>query len=116
MDPKDRKDAIRRYKETPRPAGIYRVRNLKTGASLVGSSVDVPSMLTRMRFGLETGGHRDRALQADWDAMGPDAFAFETVDLLEMPEEPGYDPKDDLEVLLVMWREKLGLPERGGYA
>lgn len=61
----DRKTAVRAYKETPRPMGVYRVRNTVNGAALIGSSVDVPAILNRHRFGLEYGNHRDRARQAD---------------------------------------------------
>jgi hypothetical protein len=35
-------------------------------------------------------------LQRDWNALGPDAFAFEMLDRLEPRDEPGYDPRDDL--------------------
>ena len=45
----DRKALIRQYKETRRPAGVFRVRNTANGKSLVGTSVDLPSMLNRQR-------------------------------------------------------------------
>jgi hypothetical protein len=34
----NRKELIRQYKETPRPMGVYRVRNAQSGRSLVGAS------------------------------------------------------------------------------
>jgi hypothetical protein len=103
----DRKARVRQYKETPRPAGIYRVRNTATAKSLVGSSPDLPGMLNRLRFQLENGSHPDRELQADWDAQGPDAFAFEVLDRLEPKSEPSYDPIKELRVLKEMWLQKL---------
>jgi hypothetical protein len=111
----DRKEQIRAYKESPRPMGVYRVRNVRTGKALVGSSVDVPAMLNRQRFQLGAGGHPDRALQADWAESGPDAFAFETLDTLEPSEEPGYDPASELKLLEQMWLEKLGRAGERGY-
>jgi hypothetical protein len=103
----DRKERIREYKQTPRPAGIFRVRNTTTGRSLVGSSVNIPGTLNRHRFQLEHGSHPDRELQQDWNALGPEAFAFEALDRLEPRDDPAYDPSEDLRVLKEMWLEKL---------
>ncbi len=103
----DRRELIRKYKETPRPAGVYRVRNTVNGRSVVGASPNIPGMLNRQRFQLERGSHPDRELQKDWREFGPGAFAFETLDQLEPSSEAGYDPAEDLRVLMEMWLEKL---------
>ena len=103
----DRKARIREYKETPRPAGVYRVRNSKAGKTLIGSTTDLPGMLNRQRFQLENGSHPDRELQRDWSEFGPDGFEFETLDQLEPSDEPAYDPAEDLAVLKKIWIEKL---------
>ena len=103
----DRKAQIRRYKQTPRPMGVFRVRNTASARSLVGTSVDLPSMLNRQRFQLESGAHSDRGLQADWDAGAPCAFEFEVLDTLEPLDDPGYDPAADLEMLKTVWVERL---------
>jgi len=103
----DRKELIRTYKETPRPAGVYRVRNTINGRSLVGSSSNLPGMLNRQRFQLEHDSHPTRELQQDWNESGPSAFSFEILDQLEPSSEVGYDPTADLSVLEQMWLEKL---------
>ncbi len=103
----DRRKAIREYKETRRPMGVYRVRNARTGRMLLGSSVDLPSILNRHRATLRLGAHVDRELQRDWNDLGPDAFEFEVLDTLPPPDEPAYDARADLEVLEQLWREKL---------
>ena len=103
----DRKARLREYKETPRPAGVYRVRNTATGRSLVGSSANLPGMLNRVRFQLENGSHPDAELQADWGELGPGAFEFEVLDRLEPQDEPAYDPTEDLQILKEMWLHKL---------
>jgi hypothetical protein len=114
-DRMDRRTRIREYKETARPMGVFRVRNRVNGRFLVGSSVDVPSMLNRIRFQLGAGSFPDRALQADWKESGADAFELETLDLLEPSEEPGHDPAVDLRALEQLWLEKLGRPGEPGY-
>jgi len=107
MSDTDRKAHIRKYKDTPRPAGIYRVRNTATRKSLIGSTNDLPGMLNRQRFQLESNSHPDKELQKDWSELGADCFEFETLDQMEPRDEPTYDPTEDLAVLKKMWIEKL---------
>jgi len=104
-----RKARIRKYKETSRPAGVYRVRNTVTGKLLIGSTPDLPAMLNRQRFQLEMGSHPDRELQRDWDELGSDAFEIDVLDRLESKEESACDPAEDLRVLKEMWLESVKL-------
>jgi hypothetical protein len=40
--------------------------------------------------------------------MGANAFTFEVLDTLTAPpDQPGYDPADDLRVLEALWLERL---------
>ncbi len=103
----DRKALVREYKETPRTIGVGAVRHVASGRTFVFSSVDLPAMLNRQRAQLRLRGHRNRALQADWDANGEAAFAFEVLDTLEPRDEPGWTPADDLKALETLWMEKL---------
>jgi hypothetical protein len=103
----DRKAINREYKNTPRPAGVFRVRNSAARKSLVGSTTDLPSMLNRQRFQLENGLHPDRELQKDWIELGANGFEFEILDRLEPSDEPTYDPTEDLAALKQMWIEEL---------
>lgn len=98
---------VRQYKENPRPAGVFGVRNTAENVLLLGVSADLPGMLNRQRFQLEMGSHPDKALQADWVRLGPDAFVIEVLDELEMPKEPGHDPRDDLATLRDMWLDRM---------
>jgi hypothetical protein len=111
----DRKEMARRYKETPRPAGVFRVTHTPSGRTLLGSSKDAPAMLNRIQAELRTRGHRNKKLQADWDAGGPDAFEFEILDLLSPKETAGYDPSEDLVALEELWRDKLHLDPEDRY-
>lgn len=103
----NRRELIRAYKETRRPMGVYRVHNTVADRSLVRQSVDLPSALNRERAQLRLGGHRNREMQADWNALGPGAFTFEVLDTLTPRDEPGYDPADDLAVLEALWLDRL---------
>lgn len=111
----DRKELKRRYKETPRPAGVYRILNTRTGRTLLGTSVDAPAMLNRQRLQLRTGAHPNRSLQRDWNAGGADAFVFEVLDTLTPRDEPGFDLHEELRLLEQLWLEKLNLPDDDRY-
>jgi hypothetical protein len=111
----DRKAAVRRYKETPRPAGVYRVQHTPSGRTLLGSSPNAPAMLNRIRAELRMHGHRNRALQADWESDGAEAFLFEVVDLLPPRESADQPSGEDLKMLEELWREKLGLGAESSY-
>jgi hypothetical protein len=98
-----RKELIRAYKETPRAFGVYRVRNTVNGKSLVGASRDLRARLNRHEAELSLGIHPNKALLADWKALGKGAFEFEMLDTLEPSDQLGYDPAGDLEVLEALW-------------
>jgi len=109
----DRKEAVRRYKENPPPAGVFVVRNVAEGMVLIGATPNVAGRLNRERFALEMGSHTSKQLQADWNRLGADAFVIEVLDEIEEPEDPGTDLKEELEELRQMWIEKLELkPEQ----
>jgi len=103
----DRKSRTREYKKAARVMGVFRVRRVDAAVSLIGISLDLPAMLNRQRFQLEAGNHPNRALQADFEALGGEAFAFETLDVLDPSSDEAADPADELAALELMWRERL---------
>jgi hypothetical protein len=103
----DKKALKREYKETSRPMGVFQVRNTVTGKLLIGTSVDLPSMLNRLRAQLRMRSHSNRTLQQDWNDLGPEAFEFEILDTLPASDRPNYNPSDDLRALEELWLEKL---------
>jgi hypothetical protein len=110
----DKKALLREYKETPRPMGVYQIRNTVNGKLLVGVSVNLPAILNRHRAALRMGSHQNRELQKDWAAFGAEAFEFEVLDTLTPPERPNYKPSDDLRALEELWLDNLSpFGERG---
>jgi hypothetical protein len=102
-----KKELVREYKQRARQMGIYQVRNTANGKILVGSSTDLPAILNRHRAGMRLGAHPNRGIREDCATFGADVFAFEVVDTLPLPEDPAYDPADDLRTLEALWLEKL---------
>lgn len=95
---------------TPR-MGVYAVRHLPSGRVLIGPSPHVEGRLNRERFQLQMGMHVDKALQADWNRDGAQAFSFEVLDDLapDPSRPPTHDYVDDLNALAELWRERLAL-------
>jgi len=111
----DKRALKREYKESEIPMGIYRIWNKRNDRSLVGSSLNLPAILNRSRQELRLGGHRNRELQSDWNALGEDAFELEILDTLPPRDEPGYDARRELKVLEDLWLERLQPYEERGY-
>lgn len=96
-----RKELKRTYKETPRPMGVYQIKNQATGKVFLGSSMNLPGSLNSNRFQLNMGSHRNQALQADWKQYGPDAFSFDILETIN-PEKVAKDK----------WREAVAAMEQ----
>jgi len=104
---KSKKDIKREYKEQQKPAGIFSIRNISNGKVLIGSSLNLEGSLNRHKFMLSTNQHTNRKLQQDWNEYGSDKFLFETLEIIEVNEEAGFNIKDELTLLEQIWLEKL---------
>ena len=111
----DRKQLIREYKETPRLLGVGVVRHRASGKALLVAGIDVPALLNRHQAQLRLQAHRNKALQADWQRDGADAFEFVVLDTLKPAQEPDHDPAQELAVLEALWLDKLKPFAPAGY-
>lgn len=103
------------YKEAPREAGIFQVKNTVNGKILLGSSKNLHGPLNKHRFLLSTGGHWIKTLQEDWDRFGPDAFVFEVLEVVKQKDDPVFNLDDELTLLEQIWIEKAQPFGEGGY-
>lgn len=111
----DRKAAIREYKLSHRPMGVFQIRNTANGKVWIDSSTNIPGKFNRHRLQLNVGSHVSRELQADWKEFGEAAFEFETLEPLEPRDDMSYDYASDLEVLKDLWLEKIEPYGDNGY-
>lgn len=72
----------------PRNAiGVYQIRNTITGAVYIGSSTtSISGRWGQHRRSLQHKRHENRHLQNAWNKYGQEAFVFEIVELLMLPE------------------------------
>ena len=110
-----RKDLIREYKERRKPAGIYRITNMVNGKVLLGSSLNLEGVLNGQRFRLDTGSHRNAALQQEWKSFGADAFVLDIVEEVKFSDDPHFNVGDELALLEEIWLEKLEPYGERGY-
>ncbi len=109
----NRKDLIREYKETPRPTGVFQIRNCVNEKVFVGSSTNIDGIFNRHRFALNAGSFQSKELQQDWNESGAENFAFEVLEELEL--RAGLDVKKELEFLEDLWLENLQPYGERGY-
>jgi len=111
----DRKAMIREYKETPRPMGIFQIRNKANGKVFIGSSSNVPAILNRHQSELKLGSHRNPELLKEWREFGPEMFEFTVLEILDQSKVVSSNPAEDLRVLEELWLEKLKPYGERGY-
>jgi len=103
----DRTIAKKEYKETKRPMGVYRIRNIVNDISYVGFGTDLPARINRHKAELRLGSHRNRQLQEEWNLFGERSFQFEVLDELGQEEKPQTKPAEELRILTEMWIRRL---------
>lgn len=113
MEAKTKKELNREYKERIKPAGVYQVRNTANGRMLLGSSLNLEGPLNRHKFMLKIGSHTNKALQKDWDELGPDAFVFEILEEVKRTDDPNFNLQDELTLLEMLWLERFQPVEHG---
>ena len=101
----NKKELKQNYLQTPRPMGVFQIRNLTNEKVWIGKSENLDGILNRHEFALKANGHQNKQLQADWNELGADKFAFEILEELEYRDN--LDLKKELEFLEDMWLEKL---------
>lgn len=111
-DASRRKELKAQYRESGPEAGVYRWLNTHTGRFLVASTTDLASIRNKLDFARSTGGTGvfDYRMKPDLKQTGIDAISLEILETFE--PDPSMSPTDikrDLETLVELWREKLGL-------
>jgi hypothetical protein len=104
---KQHKELIQRYKTALRPLGVFLIRNNKTDRVFLGCGIDLRGTINRHKFQLSSGSHPNRELQADWNQLGENNFAFEIIEELQPRDETSFDAKRELEFMEKMWLDKL---------
>jgi hypothetical protein len=83
-----RREAIRNFKEQKPLAGAYAVRCTVTGQLWAGVSRNLDATKNGCWFMLRSGSHQEKSLQAEWNAKGEHAFAYEVLEATDEEVHP----------------------------
>jgi hypothetical protein len=103
----DKKQIKEDYKLKKQPAGIFAVHNLHYNKMFIGTSKDLPSVLTRFEFTLKMGSFPFQNLIDDYNSLGKNNFEIKVLDELELKDETEQEIGRELKTLEEMWIEKL---------
>ncbi len=110
----ERAQMLQKFKQIPIEAGVYQIRNTINGKILVDSTLNLKSLNGRS-FTLHMGTDNNKALQKEWNELGPPAFVIEVLEILKPSDNPFVVPKDELKKLEEDWIDKLQPYGERGY-
>jgi len=84
----DKRAARQEYKSKKTPQGIFAVRCKASGEVWAGASNHLDSQVNRIWFELRGGSHRNRSMQAAWNAHGDAAFTYQVLETLDDDVSP----------------------------
>lgn len=102
----DKKKARQDYKQVVHDKAVFAIRNTVSGKVFLASTLNLNGKFNREKFMLEMGSHTNKALQADWTALGAEHFSFEVLETLKLNDDPAYNYEEDLQILEMIWVEK----------
>jgi hypothetical protein len=104
---KSHKDLKNDYKAAKPRMGIFQIRNNANGKIYVDSSNNLDAIWNRNKTELKFGGHRNEALQKDWNQYGEEHFTFEALSEIKQKEEETINYTAELKELKAMYLQEL---------
>ena len=101
-----KKELQAEYKQMKADMGIFAVINKETNKHFLVETKNLKGKINSTSFQLRSGAHTNRELLRDWQQLGADRFEITVLEQLEY-EEGKDDYRDDLELLRMLWTEKL---------
>jgi hypothetical protein len=103
-----RKELKEQYKRMKPDMGVLAIKS-KTGSGYyIEAARNLKGAINRNTFQLGTGSHPNRELQKEWKERGEDGFIIEILENLEYDkDESKTDYSEELELLMMIWEEKL---------
>ena len=103
----DKKRLKKEYRETPRPMGVFLIRNMTNDMVFLGAGLDLVGAMNRHKFQLTNGIHPNSRLQGDWNEFDGSNFAFEILDQITPQDDPNFDSRAELEFMEKLWLQEL---------
>ena len=87
--------------------GVFVIRNTVKDKIFLASGQNLAGIMNRHKFELQHGSHKNKALQSDWNELGPSNFAFEVVEQMDPPSDGHFDAKQELRFMENLWLAEL---------
>lgn len=108
MSSEKKKELQEQYKIMKPDMGIFAIINKKISKYYLETTKNLKSTINRTEFQLNLGMHSNKELIKDWQKVSKDDFEIIILEQIEYDkDEPEIDYSDELEVLKMIWIEKL---------
>ena len=103
-----KKELQAQYKLMKPDMGVFAIINKSNGKHYLEATHNLKAKMNSTEFKLKAGSYPNKELHKDLQALGADGFEIKILEQLEYDEdEPKTDYTDDLELLKMIWIEKL---------
>lgn len=108
MDKQSRREAVAAFKERKVRQGIFAVRCAATGEAWLGVSRNLDAQWNSISMGLRHGTHRNKALQAAWNAHGEPGVELAELEVVDTEKLSPYLREARLRERLAHWMTETG--------
>ena len=103
-----KKELQAQYKLLKPDMGIFAMINKSNAKYYLETTANLKGRINSTEFKLNAGGHPNQELQKDWQELGAQGFEIKVLEKIEYDEdESKTNYSDDLELLKMIWLEKL---------
>lgn len=104
---KTKKELKEEYNLIKPRIGVFQIRNIINGKIYIEGSVNLDKIWNRHKVELNFNGHRNVALQKDWNEFGENNFVFEILSEIKQDETRNTDYATESKQLAKMFIEDL---------
>ncbi len=106
----DRKKELKmQYKQMKPQMGIFMIRSHCSNKFYIEATQDLRGKINSDKFKLCAGGHPNYELQKEWNDFGAENFTIEILEHLAYEDDSKTNYKDDLDLLKMIWEDKLAI-------
>lgn len=108
MDKTRKKELTEQYKQMKKPMGVFIIRCNKNNKCYIQATADLKGVMNGAFVRLQGKFHPYKELQKEWNEYGADNFTMEILEQLKYDDdEAKTDYSEELELLRMIWEEKL---------
>lgn len=113
----DRKKELKEwYKNMKADMGVFIIKNNFNNKCYIEVTQDLKGTINSTKFKLDFGNHPNIELQKEWKEKGESNFSIEILEILKYDkDETKTDYSKELEILKMLWEEKLSQKEMEFY-